>query len=165
METPNFSVKWLQAHVTRSLQDQFVQNWQAEVQQKDICILYKSFKTDFKFENYLINLTKQQSLAICKFRTSNHRLPTELGRHTNIHVPRTQRYCNLCNINQMGDEVHVLLECPSNVIVQLRKRYLPTFYQSRPSVFKFVSLMESLSGNTSFAGKVSRLWQSISKLI
>ena len=89
VETPNFSVKWLQARVTRSLHDQFVQNWQAEVQQKVICILYKSFKTDFKFENCLINLTEQQSLAICKFRTSNRRLRTELGRHTNIHTPCT----------------------------------------------------------------------------
>ena len=74
-------------------------------------------------------------------------------------------FWNSPNVNRMGDEVHVLLECPNRVIVQLRKIYLPKCYQSRPSVFKFVSLMESLSGNITSARKVNLLWQRISKLV
>ena len=45
----------------------------------------------------------------------------ELGRHTNIHTSRTQRYRNFCNTNRMGDEVYVLLKFPNNGIAHLRK--------------------------------------------
>ena len=164
VESPNFSVQWLKSHVARSLQDQFIQSWQAEVRHKEICTLYKSFKTDFVFENYLVKLSRQQSLTLCKDRTGNHRLLVTLGRHTNIYTPWAQRYCTFCTSSQMGDEVHVLLECTNIDIVQLRKRYLPKYYQIRPSVFKFVTLMESLSNNPRLARKVSLLCQSINRM-
>ena len=69
------------------------------------------------FEKYSIDLTRQQSIAFCKFWTGYHKLPTELGKHSDIHVPRAQRHCTFCDSNLMGDEIHVLLECSNTEIV------------------------------------------------
>ena len=47
---------------------------------------------------------------ILRFRMGSHHLPVEEGRHFNL--PRASRVCNLCNTDALGDERHMLLECP-----------------------------------------------------
>jgi hypothetical protein len=80
--------------------------------QKEITLkhlIIELFKTDFKFEEYFNILDEQNSLLLCKFRTTNHKLPIEKGRWSNI--PRENRYCELCQKNQIGDEYHYIFEC------------------------------------------------------
>ena len=48
---------------------------------------------------------------ILSFRMGSHHLPIEEGRHFN--QPRASRVCNLCNSAALGDERHMLLECPA----------------------------------------------------
>ena len=48
---------------------------------------------------------------ILRFRMGSHHLPVEKGRHFNL--PRASRVCNLCNTGALGDERHMLLECPA----------------------------------------------------
>ena len=48
---------------------------------------------------------------ILRFRMGSHHLPVEEGRHFNL--PRASRVCNLCNTAALGDERHMLLECPA----------------------------------------------------
>jgi hypothetical protein len=55
---------------------------------------YRIFKTDFNFEEYFNILDEQNSLLLCKFRTTNHKLPIGKGRWSNI--PRENRYCEFC---------------------------------------------------------------------
>lgn len=50
------SVPWLVNRVKLSLQDQFKQTWLTSVQDSSKCVLYKSFKTDFVLEKYLLNV-------------------------------------------------------------------------------------------------------------
>jgi hypothetical protein len=45
---------------------------------------YKLFKHDLKFEDYLDVLDDKDKFLLVKFRTSNHRLPIEVGRWRNI---------------------------------------------------------------------------------
>ena len=52
----------------------------------------------------------------------------EIGGYSKI--PRNLRICNLCNVNQLGDE-YVALE---------KRRYLKTYYISRSSSYKFAEL-------------------------
>jgi hypothetical protein len=66
------------------------------------CPKRRIFKPDFKFEEYFNILDEQNSLLLCKFRITNHKLPIEKGRWSNI--PRENRYCELCQKNQIGDE-------------------------------------------------------------
>ena len=52
-------------------------------------------KKDFKFEQYLIRLSKQDRVFITKLRTSNLKLPIESGRWNNI--AKELRLCSFCN--------------------------------------------------------------------
>ena len=48
---------------------------------------------------------------ILTFRMGSHHLPVEEGRRFNL--SRASRVCNLCNTAALGDERHMLLECPA----------------------------------------------------
>jgi hypothetical protein len=58
---------------------------------------------------------------MAKLRTSNHRLPTELGRHNDIH--RKDHPSHLCQLADIGDEFHYFWVC--NVFSNLRMKLLP----------------------------------------
>jgi hypothetical protein len=47
--------------------------------------------------------------TLCKFRTTNHKLPIETGRWNNI--DRVNRICTKCNNITIGDEYHYIIEC------------------------------------------------------
>ena len=63
-----------------------------------------------------------------RFRTGCHGLPVDQGRWGN-RVPRLQRFCQLCNNQAIGDERHIVFECPA--LHDLRARYDSLF---RPSI-------------------------------
>ena len=62
---------------------------------------------------------------ILRFRMGSHHLPVEEGCHFNL--PRASRVCNLCNTDALGDERHMLLECPALAALRLQfsSRLLP----------------------------------------
>ena len=55
-----------------------------------------------------VDILKENVIALAKFRTSNHKLPIETGRWSNI--PRNQRICHLCE-TEIGDEYHYIMKC------------------------------------------------------
>ena len=63
-----------------------------------------------------------------RFRTGCHGLPVDQGRRGN-RVPRLERYCNLCNSQAIGDERHIVFECPA--LHDLRARHACLF---RPDI-------------------------------
>ena len=136
-EYENVNVKWLTENVKQRLRDQFVQEWYGNVQSSDKALTYRLFKTEFKFEEYLVKLPTKYKIAMIKFRMCNHKLPIERGQYRNI--PRSDRYCELCNDNKLGDEFHFLLECP--ILNNLRIQYLPTFCLKNPNVLKLANLL------------------------
>ena len=58
---------------------------------------------------------------ILRFRMGSHLLPIEQGRH--LRLPRHRRVCRLCHTGALGDERHMLLECPA--LADLREEYSP----------------------------------------
>ena len=50
-----------------------------------------------------------------------HLLPIEQGRH--LHLPRHRRLCRLCQTGALGDERHMLLDCPA--LADLRDKFSP----------------------------------------
>ena len=60
----------------------------------------------------------QKSLRV---RMGYHLLPIEQGRH--LRLPRHRRVCRLCQTGALGDERHLLLECPA--LADLRDEYSP----------------------------------------
>ena len=77
--------------------------------------------------------------TIAKLRLSSHQLNIETGRRRNI--SRSDRKCTLCNSNDIEDEYHFVLICP--IYYDLRKLYIPRYYHVRPSMFKFIELLNT----------------------
>ncbi len=60
--------------------------------------------------SYVDNLkNREDRAAVCKLRISAHLLMIERGRHLNI--PRNERYCNICNLNEIENEKHFFEKC------------------------------------------------------
>ena len=68
---------------------------------------------------------------IFRFCMGSHHLPVEEGRHCNL--LRASRDCNLCNTGALGDERHMLLECPA--LADLRLQF-PSLLLSCSSVMR-----------------------------
>ena len=49
------------------------------------------------------------SRSLVFIRVSNHNLEIDLGRYKNI--PPEERYCCLCNLNQVEDDFHFIMSC------------------------------------------------------
>ena len=73
------------------------------------CINYRIFKTAFGLEKYFTILPCDLVYCLSKFRCVSHRLPVECGRFLNI--DRSERLCELCNSNEIGDEFHYIFNC------------------------------------------------------
>ena len=135
------NVQFVKTAVKNIIHDQYIQKWRADINASEKCCLYKHFKLDFKCEKYLTVLPSKLRIALCKFRIANTKLPIEEGRYSN--VPRHLRYCKLCNSNVIGDEFHLLLQCPATSYI--RKMYLPKYYSKHINMVKFVHIMSTKS--------------------
>ena len=83
-------------------------------------------------------------IAFVRLVTSSHRLKVETGRWTRPVTPVEERLCDQCK--KIDDEYHFLLECSKFSV--LRKRFIPRYYYIRPSMFKYVQLINSMNCKT-----------------
>ena len=150
-EGTNVNQNWLKMKVKRCLEDQFQQKWISEMSSHTLYDNYRNVKDRFMFEDYLIKSTPIIRQLLLRFRCSNHRLEVEVGRH--IGIPREYRHCKHCS-NTLGDEYHHVIECKSPNIVESRNKYIPKYYTSKPSMFKYVQFMNRVSESQSFANKL-----------
>ena len=91
--------------------------------------------------SYLIKMQNRKFRnALAKLRLSSHSLNIETGRHRNI--DRSNRKCSACNLNDIEDEFHFTLIC--SAYENLRKQYIDKYFYTRPSVYKFITLINSV---------------------
>ena len=91
------NVKHFKQVVKTKLYDQFLQEWDDTVFNTSKCSVYRIYKSEHCLEQYFDILPTHLAFYLCKFRTTNHNLPIEKGRHFNI--DRNQRFCHLCTDN------------------------------------------------------------------
>ena len=95
---------------------------------------FYTYKKTFKFEPYLDAVPRHIRLFTTRLRTSSHNYPVEVlryikdrkkGRKNNEPaIERQDRKCTICNNNQVGDELHYLLKCTNNNILNTRKTHM-----------------------------------------
>jgi len=90
-------------------------------------------------EVYFAILDSKHVVELCRFRTSNHKLPIEIGRWNNTN--RNNRMCTHCTKNELGDECHYILD--SSFFEQDRNIYIPKYYYSRPIILEYKLLFSS----------------------
>ena len=81
--------------------------------------------------------------ALSHLRLSSYSLYmyVEKGRYTRQRIDRNQRYCTLCNSQDIEDESHFVIKCP--IYERIRKNCIKSYYIRRTSMHKFVELMTS----------------------
>jgi hypothetical protein len=135
------NVKNIGKNIKRILIDQFIQKWNGQLANSSKGTNYRIFKNDIIFEPYLNILPDNLRCSLFHFRTGNHRLPVETGRWRNSFLPYEDRKCNLCSLNEIGDEFHYLFTCPFFILN--RKRYLSSYFYRQPNILKFRELFTS----------------------
>ena len=63
----------------------------------------------------------------------------ETGRY--VKTDRSERLCTSCNRNEIEDEYHFILICPS--YKEIRNKYVCEYYWKAPSMWKLVQLLNS----------------------
>ena len=138
---------WLKRSVERKLQDLDMQKWRSEVERNRLCTNYKLYKNVVGLERYILVLDPLLRNSLCKYRCGNHNLPISSGRYLTVPTPRI---CNLCDLQDQGDEFHYILVCPA--FKQHRDTYIANYYSSRPNTMKLYQLF-----NTNSIRKITNL--------
>ena len=146
--------------IKQRLHDQFIQKWFHDIEISSRGQAYLLYKSQFSFEPYLLKLNCTERNYLCKFRTSNLKLPIETGRWNN--VPREDRICPFCT-NCIGDEFHYLYQCNNESGLALRQTYIPRYYYVNPNYVKMKGMFTIC--NTVLLSKVSRFLQRLIKLL
>ena len=141
-----FSHVWLEQktdllgnkEIKQRITDQGIQNIESKCRNSNKGKGYLSLKTSWNTEHYLSVLESKKTKTLIKFRTANHKFPVETGRYRQI--PLIERKCPFC-VNMVGDEYHYLLECSK--FENIRNKYIDKKYHVRPSMHKYVSLIQS----------------------
>ena len=134
-----YTEKYFKAKITRTLKDQYIQEWFSNLNSKEVFYNYRLFKSQLSFENYFKVLPENLALTFARFRTLNHRLPIQRGRA--LGIPHNERICPKCNSDELGDEFHYVFNCP--FFKEYRHRYLTKFYYKHPNVLKFHTLFNN----------------------
>ena len=74
-----------------------------------------------------LNIPSHLSRALSRLRLSSHTLNVEILRHKQKRIPYELRICNKCDWHCVQDEEHVLLDCPSPDLTDLRSKHQNLF--------------------------------------
>jgi hypothetical protein len=147
---PTFDTTIFLSLFTQRAKDIFIQKWRENMNNSSR-IFYKYVKTDWNYENYLNDVhAASHRIVLTRIRTSAHNLFIETGRWTG--VDRADRKCNLCNIDVIEDEFHIILEC--DMYADLRIKFIPLYYRTNISMHKLINMLQS--DNSQLLNRVSK---------
>ena len=129
----------LSKNVKQYYHNLFVNEWMAQIFNTSKCLNYRMYKSKFGFEDYSTTLPFDLRINLCKYRCSSHRLPIECGRFYSI--DRSERICDLCNSNVLGDEIHYIYDC--SCFNAERLKFLPADICKVKNTMSFSNLMNS----------------------
>ena len=116
------------------------QNWWIErlssVENRKLAF-FSQYKKTFKFEQYLDMIPRHVRKYTTQLRTSSHAFPIETLRYTKPKTEAHERKCNICNNDEVGDELHYLTRCSNTNFTVTRDNFLLNVKQKIPIFEKF----------------------------
>ena len=127
------------------LWDIYRQNWSSRINDSSRASFFRVINVNHNYNEILdtVNIRTHRT-ALCRLITSSHSLGIETGRWARPIIPRENRLCQTCD--KLDNEYHLLLEC--SLFNELRKKFIPTKFTHRPSMFKCVQLLTSTNKKT-----------------
>ena len=88
--------------------------WKHKIGSSSKLYFYRKVKHNFSSEKYLdiVQNSNGFSKKTVKLRISNYSLLVETKRYSRPKIPRENRICELCHLNEVEDETHLLFYCP-----------------------------------------------------
>ena len=129
------------------LKDMYFQTFTTEIRNNNKLRTYRLLKTTYNEENYLKITNIRHKIATTRLRISSHKLLVEKGRHN--HIPLQQRICHYCNLNEIEDESHFIVDCTlynneRKILFNCIQDYLPSFrYLDRKEKFTFLMNLDN----------------------
>ena len=80
-------------------------------------------------------------------------------------IIRSERTCDVCDMNVLRDEYHYIMECRNVEIVKIRKSVIPIYYRTNISAFKFIELMKKISLYQTYCQKIGKLIKCIMSVV
>ena len=88
----------------------YVSDWQNQIKAKPKLRFYRYFKNEPATELYVkSNLSTYERSCLAQLRLGILPIEVETGRYNS--VPYENRKCKLCNLDEIGDELHLLFRC------------------------------------------------------
>ena len=104
------TIKFNLSQIRQSINDQCLQTQNAKILDSPKLEFVQSVYKMGQRPPYVdILKSREDRASLCKIRISAHLLMIERGRHLNI--PRDQRYCPICNNNEIESENRFFLKC------------------------------------------------------
>ena len=120
-----------------------INKWRGRIEGSTRADFYKVYKRNFGTAKYLscvVSISNRKALS--RLMTSSHRLRIETARWEKPRAPpRHERKCKICN--KLDDEYHFVMDCSALNII--RKQLIPQNYWLRPSMAKFLLLINTES--------------------
>ena len=95
------STKQCKIIIHQRIEDIALQKWNTDISTLSMCKMYKLFKKQLDFENYLLHSNYRDRISLSKLRCANSKL--QIYKHIYIHDSDD---CTLCHLNVCGDEYH-----------------------------------------------------------
>ena len=87
--------------------------------------IYCRIKKHYRMEGYIQYIKNNQlKKHISGIRCASNIMPINILRKCNI--KREERFCNMCNEKQIGNELHIIMYCKNGNLVKLREKLLST---------------------------------------
>ena len=116
-------------------------NWYTDISTSSMCTMYRLFKKQLNFEDYLLSCNNRERISLAKYRCANSKIPV----YNQIYMYETE-LGTLCDLNVNGDEYHYIMICP--YFRQSRELYLKHYFYTRPNMRKFSQLFSSENKRT-----------------
>ena len=154
LESYGFGFVWQQQYVpnanafltmfTQRVNDMYFQNLNANVNDCSVHRLYRHLSVCNEGAVYLDSIREKFiRIAISRIRLGSHSFMIERGRWEKPKRDYDLRKCGVCN--DIEDEFHTLILCPR--FSSLRSRFLNKQVYTRPSMHKFISFLNTATGN------------------
>ena len=98
-------------------------------------LIYSQVKSNYYRENYLDNIHNYKLRKhITGLRCASNILPVNYLRKKG--VKRDERFCTMCNNNDIGTEIHTIMKCPNVTLEFLRREFFEKLYLISPQISK-----------------------------
>ena len=99
-------------------------NWYTDISTSLMCTMYRLFKKQLNFEDYLLSCNNREQISLTKYRCANSKVPV----YNQIYMYETE-LCTLCDLNVNSNEYHYIRICP--YYRQSRELYLKHYFYTR----------------------------------